>query len=127
MHPIADLLVKLLPQVGWSVARKEVPDAWWADECWHLDAAGDSAVLTFLADPQADSHRRKKGEAIWAVKASAALPLKWQRGEGEIVLDLGKKWADRATGFVQDLDRFRKEVPIQSPQTTPRGCAPRRV
>jgi hypothetical protein len=82
-------------------------DAWWADESWQLEREGAAALLTFLVDPQADVHRRKKGEQLWAVKASAHFPAQWQTETGEITLDFSAHWRRRIPAFVRSLECFR--------------------
>jgi hypothetical protein len=118
MHPVVNHLVELLTHAGWSVIKREEPDAWWADETWYLESSDGNVVLTFLVDPMADTHRRKKGEEVWAVMASAMPPTQWQRREGDDVLSLGKNWHERAFAFVRNLGH-RTKTPNQSTEPMP--------
>jgi hypothetical protein len=71
----------LLAEHGWNIAGVEDQALeWWADEIWVLESAwspvGAQAYVTFLVDPQSPPNR-KKGQDVWAVKASAVRPVDW--------------------------------------------------
>lgn len=123
MHPAAKIPREALVQARWQVVPSEGSDVWWADESWRL-ACGDSAIwLTFLIDPQMDVHRRKKGEKLWAVKASSRLPTKWQNDIGDFTLHFGKNWRNRIPAFVRSLDCFRTNTPNKAPVPVSRARA----
>ena len=102
-------IVAAMRERGWQVvAVDESPDEWWADELVELESSwapvGVRAFLAFLVDPQHDRVRRK-GEAVWAVLASASRPVDGN-GDGP-KLSLGRGWQDRLADFAAELDRFR--------------------
>jgi hypothetical protein len=106
-------LLDSLTAAGWELASTEELHEWWADGVWLMRSVWSPQdaqfYLTFLVDPQTDLHRRRKrGESVWAVKASATLPTRWQQSDGELRLGLGHGWAERLSGFVSDVSRFRK-------------------
>ena len=101
-----------LEEHGWEVLTQQDFDAWWADDVWVLRSVWsprDCVVcLTFLIDPEADIHNRKRGERVWAVKASASLPTQWHQAELEVFLILGQGWTDRLQEFCSELSKFRQ-------------------
>jgi hypothetical protein len=106
-------LLDAFAEAGWELAGAQELDAWWADEVWLMRSVwspqGCQFYLTFLVDPQTDPHRqRRKGENVWAVKASAALPARWQTADGEFTFNLGHGWAERLSGFVSDVSLLRQ-------------------
>ena len=52
---------------------------------------------------------RKKGEAVWAVKASPAKPMSWLQVEGEFTLSLGQGWKTRLPAFFEHLAALRSQ------------------
>jgi len=66
-----------LPQTGWRLIERQIPDEWWVDELWTLESVwrpqGRRAFLIFLVDPQWDQARRF-GEAVWAVAVRKSRP-----------------------------------------------------
>jgi hypothetical protein len=108
-HAIRDRL----DEFGWELAAHDDIDAWWADDMWRLRSTwspqGSEVYLTFLVDPQADIHRRKPGENVWAVKASATRPTREQKAEGDYVLDFGHGWRERLPELFSHLARMRNE------------------
>lgn len=102
---------------GWSVVNVEDDDSewprleWWEDEVWLLESVWtpqDCRVyVTFLVDPQAPIHGHKKGEGIWAVKASLKRPRQWMWEEGEVYLTLGQGWQQMLPGFLEDVAALR--------------------
>ena len=114
-------LLKRIPNQGWSVTSIEDGDfewpelEWWADEIWILQSVwspqGCRVYLTFLVDPQAPIHGRKKGEGVWAVKASLKRPRQWMWEEGEAYLTLGQGWQQMLPGFLEDVAALRNQVP----------------
>ncbi len=66
-----------LPETGWRLAERRIPDQWWIDELWRLESVwspqGWRAYIIFLVDPQWDKPRRF-GEAVWAVAVSKTQP-----------------------------------------------------
>src|SRR5262245_33472289 len=90
-----------LAEFGWKLAAHDDLNAWWADDAWRLRSVwspqGCEVYLTFLVDPQANTHGRKSGESVWAVKASATRPTHAQKADGDFVLDFGHGWRERIT------------------------------
>lgn len=123
MHPVASEIAGRLADVGWFVEQRHEPLHWWADETWHLRSVwsptDSTAVLTFLVDPQAHLANRKKGDEIWAVKASATDPEDWAARADEVVLDLGKHWVERLPDFLAQISRFRTGRANQRTVATP--------
>jgi len=120
-------LLDKLPEHGWDVVLiEEVNLEWWADEMWTLDSfwspVGSRAYLTFLVDPQFSSlfypqrpRHRKKGEAVWAVAASATMPReRRQAGSTFIFLSLNHGWLDELPSFLKDLSTLRHESQEQT-------------
>jgi hypothetical protein len=108
-------LLDALTAAGWELAGTEELHEWWADDVWLMRSIWSPQEvqfhLTFLVDPQIDRHRRRqKGESVWAVKASTTLPTRWQNSDLEITLSLGCGWAERLSGFVSDVSRFRQHT-----------------
>jgi hypothetical protein len=102
-----------LAAAGWELAHVEELHEWWADDVWLMRSVwsplGSEFYLTFLVDPLTDLHRRRaRGESVWAVKASPGLPTRWQESDGEFTFSLGHDWAERLSGFVSDVSRFRQ-------------------
>src|SRR5262245_27441616 len=78
MPTYKDQLLAGLISRGWEqVEVDEGGTDWWADEHWRIrsirEAYGLELILTFLVDPGFD-RPRKKGQAIWAIGASADMP-----------------------------------------------------
>lgn len=101
-----------LAKHGWDIV--EVEDQaleWWADEIWRLESAwspaGARAYVTFLIDPQSSNRNRKKGQDVWAVKASPDRPVDWLTGAGEYTLSLGQGWKEELAGFFEQLAMMR--------------------
>src|SRR5215217_5062206 len=97
-------LFDALTVAGWELAQVEELHEWWADDVWLMRSVwspqGSQFYLTFVVDPQTDLHRRReKGESVWAVKASATLPTRWQQSDGEFTFSLGHGWTERLSGF----------------------------
>ena len=65
--------------------------------------------LTFLVDPDTNIQGRKKGEGVWAVKASLTRPKQWTSEEGEISLTLGHGWQERLPGFLEQVAALRNQ------------------
>lgn len=117
-------LLNQLPKRGWGVTVIEGADSewpkleWWADEIWVLQSVwsprGCRVYLTFLVDPQAPIHGRKKGEGVWAVKASLTRPRQWMWEEGEVYLTLGHGWEQMLPGFLEEVAAFRNRKPQDS-------------
>lgn len=106
-------LLKQLPKHGWSmVSIEEDYLEWWADEMWLLESVwspvGSRAYVTFLVDPQAPISR-KKGQCVWAVKASLSKPKKWLTEEGEFTLSLGQGWKEEMPAFFEHLSVLRNQ------------------
>lgn len=112
-------LFNQLPQQGWNVTNVEDADSewpkleWWADEIWILQSTWSSqecrVYFTFLVDPQTTIHGRKKGEGVWAVKASLMRPKQWMSEEGEIYLTLGHGWQEMLPGFLEEVAALRNQ------------------
>ena len=109
------ILLDALTEAGWELAATDQLHEWWADDAWLMRSVwspqGQQFFLTFLVDPQLELHRkRKQGEGVWAVSASADLPTSRLQFEGQILLSLGHGWAKRVSSFVSDVSRFRHEA-----------------
>jgi hypothetical protein len=112
-------LLNQLSKHGWNVMNMEGVDSewpkldWWADEIWILQSVwspqGCRIYLTFLVDPQAPIHGRKRGEGVWAVKASLGRPRQWMWEVGEIYLTLGQGWQRMLPGFLEDVSKLRNQ------------------
>jgi hypothetical protein len=110
-------LLNQLSKQGWDVTNVEDTDSewpkleWWADELWILQSIWSPQdcriYLTFLIDPQTPVHGRKKGEGVWAVKASLKRPRQWMWEEGEVYLTLGQGWQQMLPGFLEDVAALR--------------------
>jgi hypothetical protein len=106
-------LLDALPKHGWRVVSIEEDYLeWWADELWVLESVwspvGSRACVTFLVDPQAPPDR-KKGECVWAAKASLDKPDKWLTAEGEFTLSLGQGWKEELPAFFEHLSVLRNQ------------------
>src|SRR5207249_1648164 len=106
-------LLEALTAAGWEQAGTEELHEWWAVEGWFMGSVwsprGSQFYLTFLVDPQTDLHRRReRGESVWAAKASASLPTRWQESDDDVTFSLGHGWAEKLSGFVSDVSRFRQ-------------------
>lgn len=86
---------------------------WWADEIWILESIWSPkdcrVYLTFLVDPQSPVQGRKKGEGVWAVKASLKRPGQWMWEEGEVYLTLGQGWHHMLAGFLENVSKLRNQ------------------
>jgi hypothetical protein len=96
-----DEILAELGRRGWRATSLEGQALdWWADEMWLLESEwsprGREAYLTFLVDPEADTHVRKKGEQVWAAAVTARKPL------GRV---------EASSGFVLSLKGWRRELP----------------
>jgi hypothetical protein len=109
-------LMKQLPGYGWEIELIETPapshcgPEWFIDELWVIESLwsprGLKAYVTFVVDPQAE-FERKKGQGVWAVKASLQRPSGWGIGEDEVGLTLGRGWEKRLTEFMKGLSVLR--------------------
>jgi hypothetical protein len=105
-------LLDALAQAGWECVAIEELHEWWADDVWRMRSVwspqGREFYLTFTIDPSLHLHRqRRKGEAVWAVIASATLPTSRFASVGQFELSLGHGWAKNLAKFVSDLGIFR--------------------
>jgi hypothetical protein len=104
-----------LAKRGWAIVEIEDQGLeWWADEIWRLESvwspAGARAYVTFLVDPQSSAPDRKKGQGLWAVKASAVKPVDWgTTGPGEYTWGLGRCREEEMPGFFEHLEILRNE------------------
>ena len=101
-----------LSKRGWNIVEVEDDGLeWWADEVWRLESAwspvGAHAYVTFLIDPQSSARNRKKGQDVWAVKASPVRPVDWLKGVGEFTLSLGQGWKVELPDFFEHLATLR--------------------
>ena len=105
-------LLSQLSAHGWRATISEEDPGWWADEIWLLESewspVGGRAYVTFLVDPQFDGDRRK-GEAVWAVMASAVKPKSRLQVEGEFTLSFGQGWKKRLPDFFDHLSTLRSQ------------------
>lgn len=111
-------LIELLPQYGWEMMNVEDylrgwtdPD-WIIDELWELKSIwtpqGLKVWITFLVDPQAPCLiERKKGQSVWAVKASLQKPSDSRLRDSEIYLSLNAGWEKRLPEFFSRLSGLR--------------------
>ena len=71
---------------------------WLLESLW--SPVGNRAYVTFMVDPMA-APSRKKGEAVWAVKASLNKLTGPFSAEYEFTLSLGQGWKERLPDFFQ--------------------------
>lgn len=114
-------IFELMPQCGWEVINVEdhlrsstVLD-WFIDELWEVESVwtpkGLKVWITFLVDPQAPNlTERKKGQGVWAVKASLRKPPDSRIGDAEIYLSLTAGWESRLPEFFSRLSDLRMQV-----------------
>jgi hypothetical protein len=114
-----------LPRYGWDVVNVEDhlrgstgPD-WFIDELWEVESVwtpnGLKVWITFLVDPQASTLiNRKKGEGVWAVKASLRKPPESRIGDAEVYLPLNAGWENRLPEFFNRLSDLRKQATEQT-------------
>jgi hypothetical protein len=107
-------LLDALATMGWELAGEEQVHEWWVDSVWRMRSIWSPQCgqfyLTFLVDPQLDLHRRRKiGEGVWAVGASAYLPASSEQAKKQGLFSLGHGWEQRLDGFISGLSRFRQE------------------
>ncbi|MBO0725788.1 MAG: hypothetical protein J2P52_09330 [Blastocatellia bacterium] len=118
-------LIELLTQYGWEVINVEdhlrgwtAPD-WFIDELWEVKSIwtpkGLKVWITFLVDPQAPNLiERKKGQGVWAVKASLQKPSDSRIGDSEIYLSLNACWDKRLPEFFSRLSDLRNQETEQT-------------
>ncbi len=108
-----------LAKHGWNMV--DVEDhalEWWADEIWLLESAwspvGAHAYVTFLVDPQSSTRNRKKGQDVWAVKASPVRPVDWLTAAGEYTLSIGQGWKEELPDFFGHLAVLRSQGSVSA-------------
>lgn len=106
-----DEILAELNRRGWRATNLEGPALdWWADEMWLLESewspAGRQACLTFLVNPMADPHVRKKGEQVWAAGVTARKPLSRSEVESGFVLNL-RGWKEELPKMIEHLSTLR--------------------
>ena len=111
-------LLDALNAAGWELASSEQLHEWWADEVWRMRSVwspqGREFYLTFLADPILDLHRRRnRGEGIWSVSVTPALPA--GRTELGPQFSLKRGWEERLSEIVSYVERFRS---VPAPRAT---------
>ncbi len=97
-----DEILAELGRRGWRATNLEdLALDWWADEMWLLESEwsprGREAYLTFLVNPMADPHIRRKGEQVWFAAVTRRKPL--ERMEAS------------SAGFVLNLKGWKEELP----------------
>jgi hypothetical protein len=113
-------LIELLPSYGWELINVEdhlrgsTATDWFIDEIWEVESGwtpkGFKIWITFLVDPQASNLiERKKGQSVWAVKASLRKPPDSRIGDAEIYLSLNAGWENRLPEFFSRLADLRKQ------------------
>jgi hypothetical protein len=113
-------LIDLLPRYGWEVitvedhSRGSTDPDWFIDELWEVESVwapkGFKVWITFLVDPQTPNLiERKKGQSVWAVKASLRKPPDSRIGDAEIYLSLNAGWEKRLPEFFSRLSNLRKQ------------------
>lgn len=107
MARLVDQLERLLSEHGWEITSRDSDLDWWMDEQWVLTSSwspiGKSAYISFLVDPMS-TNQRKKGEAVWAVSASAQQLEKGVVDEDAIEVSFKEK---NLRCFVESLNQFR--------------------
>ena len=108
-----------LAKHGWNIVDVEDQALeWWGDEIWLLESVwspvGVHAYVTFLIDPQSPARNRKKGQGVWAAKASAVRPVEWLTGAGEYTLSLGQGWEEELPGFFEYLAMLRNQESVSA-------------
>jgi hypothetical protein len=108
-------LQHLLSEHGWEVVEVIDSDDWWAHEFWRIQSRrnlwGYELVLTFLIDPQWDAPRNK-GQGIWAIAASDAIPpdrATAEQGIAELCMVKGH-FNEKLVAFVDSLDAYRNDL-----------------
>ena|SRR5215475_9152655 len=113
-------LLELLPRHGWEVINIEdhlrdwKSSEWFIDELWEIESdwspKGLKVWITFLVDPQTPNLiERKKGQGVWAVKASLRKPPDSRIGDAEVYLSLNSGWENRLPEFFNRLSDLRKK------------------
>jgi hypothetical protein len=106
-------LLARLQEAGWELISADEPNEWWADEIWLIRStwSPQSAqfYLTFLVDPQLDLHRkRRKHEGVWAVAATATLPVHRHSVGKKSLFSLGHGWEERLPDFISEISNLRR-------------------
>jgi hypothetical protein len=107
-------IISQLERHGWQAGLLDETEycwkssAWQIDELWLLESVwspeGRQLYLAFLIDPQVDLQKRKKGEGVWAVRASTELSLFWL---SDTCLSLGSGWEKGLPAFLQEIAALR--------------------
>jgi hypothetical protein len=99
---------------GWEIVEVIGSDEWWADEFWKIQSRrnlwGHELVLTYLVDPQWDAPR-KKGQGLWKITATQAIPadrLAAEQGITELCMVKGR-FDEKLMAFVASLDAYRND------------------
>ena len=108
-----DEILAELGRRGWRATRLgDFALDWWADEMWRLESEwsprGREAYLTFLVDPAADPHARRRGEQVWAAALTARKPPERLEASSGFVLSL-KGWRDELPAMFEYLSALRGE------------------
>jgi hypothetical protein len=109
MHAYKSQLRERLMANGWEVVAVEEGFDWWADEHWMVQSRrnlwGHEVVLTFIVHPLWDAPR-KRGQGVWEVVATEAIPEEQPVGEEE-----GITWLYLTKGrFDHNLDAFVRSL-----------------
>jgi hypothetical protein len=106
---------------GWNIVLMEGDTfEWWADEIWRLESTwspvGARAYVAFLVDPYSTTftRSRKKGQYVWAVKASPVIPVGHLTEAGEFTLSLGQGWKERLPEFLEHLETLRNRESVRT-------------
>jgi hypothetical protein len=113
-------LFESLPGYGWEVItvedhpRGSTDSDWFIDELWEVESVwtpkGLKVWIIFLVDPQTPNlTERKKGQGVWAVKASLRKPPDSRMGDAEIYLSLNPGWERRLPEFFSRLSDLRMQ------------------
>lgn len=104
---------KQLLEYGWKIIRvdESFENEWWMAETWIIESEwspqGVRAYLTYLVDPQDDSHAPN----VWQVTASTDRPVARPIGEDDKPsLLLGRGWQKGLRAFLKDLDQLRTDT-----------------
>lgn len=106
-----------MPRHGWEVLKVEddlASSDWFVDELWEIESEwsprGLKLWVTFVVDPLTSNlSERKKGQGVYAVKASRQKPTGWAIANDEVGLYLNSGWEARLPEFFDRLSALRQK------------------